>query len=265
MAERKVVFDNADAYERFMGRWSRAAGEKFIAWLDPPKGARWLDVGCGTGAFTELIVKTCQPASIAGVDPAPAQIEHAKKQAATQTAEFQVGDSMALPYTDGAFDVVASALVIHFIPDRAKAFAEMLRVARAGGIVSGYTWDRTATTDSAPYAPMAAGLASIGAEVMRSPVVPEASPEGLRPALERAGFRDIAITTIEASQSYRDFDDYWQAQTVTFHPTGKSVAALSDADRERLRATMRKMLPAGADGSIRYAARATAFKARKPG
>jgi ubiquinone/menaquinone biosynthesis C-methylase UbiE len=260
MAETQVAFNDADAYERYMGRWSRAVGEKSLAWLTPPKNAHWLDLGCGTGAFTDLILKLCTPASVTGVDPAPAQVEHAKKS--FPAAAFRVGNAMELPFEDHAFDVVASALVLHFIPDRAKAFGEMRRVAKPGGIVSGYTWERSATSKGAPYVPMTKGLQSIGVEPTTSPTVPEADLNGLRESVTRAGFRDIDVTLIEAAQSYRDFDEYWRVQTMTFHPVGKSVAALDGKRREELRDVMRKMLPPDADGKITYKARAVAFKAR---
>jgi ubiquinone/menaquinone biosynthesis C-methylase UbiE len=260
MAETQVTFNDADAYERYMGRWSRAVGETFLAWLAPPKNARWLDVGCGTGAFTGLILKQCAPASVTGVDPAPAQVEHAKKS--FPDAAFQVGNSMEMPFKDDEFDVVASALVLHFIPDRDKAFAEMKRVTKPGGLVSGYTWERSPTVKGAPYVPMMNGLRSIGVEPTTSPTVPEANLDGLREAVTRAGFRDIDVTVIEASQSYRDFDDYWQVQTMTFHPVGKSVAALDDKKRDELRDAMRKILPPDPAGQITYKARAVAFKAR---
>src|SRR3954464_8014783 len=149
MPDNTTIFNAADDYERFMGRWSRAIGEKFLAWLAPPTNARWLDVGCGTGAFSELIPRAGAPASIVGIDPSPQQIDFARKKFRDLT--FQVGDSMDMRFGDSAFDVVASALVFHFIPDRAKAFAEMHRVLASGGRVGGYTWKRSATADFAPY------------------------------------------------------------------------------------------------------------------
>jgi hypothetical protein len=98
-----------------------------------------------------------------------------------------------------------------------------------------------------------------------SPTVPEAMPGGLRATLTAEGYADIEVTTIEASQTFRDFEDYWTSQTATFpHPVAKSVAALDDHDRERLRNVLHRALPAAADGTITYSARATAFKARKP-
>ena len=105
------------------------------------RGARWLDVGCGTGIFTELVLDTCSPAAVFAVDPAEAQIDHACRQPVAQRANFRVADALALPFPDATFDVVASALVINFIPDRPRALSEMRRVARAGGIVAGYVWD----------------------------------------------------------------------------------------------------------------------------
>ena len=122
MAETKIVFDAADDYERFMGAWSRSIGERFLAWLDPPRDARWVDLGCGTGAFSELILRRCAPKSLTGIDPSPEQIAYVRKHLPGHT--FEVGDSMAMRFGEGAFDVVASALVFHFIPDRQKAFAE---------------------------------------------------------------------------------------------------------------------------------------------
>jgi ubiquinone/menaquinone biosynthesis C-methylase UbiE len=261
MAEIQVTFDAADQYERFMGRWSRAIGEKFLDWLSPPSSARWLDAGCGTGAFSDLIVRRFAPASLVCIDPAPAQIDFARKQ--FPKLDFRVGDAMAMPLADGEFDVVVSALVIHFIPDRAKAFAEMKRVARPGGIIAGYLWERTATTDFAPYAPMFRGVQQISGEAMRSPLVPEATPEGMQASLRAAGFGDIAVTRIEASQGFKDFDDFWETNTFTFHPVGKSVAQLDDARRAKLRDHMRSTLPIAKDGSITYPARTVAFKARK--
>jgi len=266
MAEVKITFDAADDYERFMGRWSRAVGARFLDWLDAPANARWLDVGCGTGAFSELILQRCAPQSLAGIDPSPEQIAYVGKYLARKHlagSTFQVADSAAMPFPDGAFDVVASALVIHFIPDRARAFAEMKRVLRPGGLVGGYTWKRTASTDFAAYAPMLEGVVRIGGEPLRSPVVPEGSTDGMRASLGAAGYTDIAVSEIEVSQTYETFDAYWDAQTLPFSPPGRTVARLDDAQRARLRDLLRETLPA-ADGTITYSATAVAGKARKP-
>ena len=107
------------------------------------------------------------------------------------------------------------------------------------------------------------GVRTIAGQANRSPLVPEATPEGMQASLEAAGYRDIAVTQIEASQSFKDFDEFWEINTLSFHPVGKSVAQLSDAQRAKLRDHMRSTLPTAADGSITYPARCVAFKARK--
>src|SRR5262245_61600689 len=141
MTNGRPIFNDADAYEHFMGRWSRAVGAVFVGWLAPGKGARWLDIGCGTGAFADLVLDTCAPAAVTGVDPAAAQIDYVCKQPIARRAEFRVADAQSLPFSDGTFDIVASALVLNFIPDRPKALQEMRRVARPRGTVAGYVWD----------------------------------------------------------------------------------------------------------------------------
>jgi len=141
----------------------------------------------------------------------------------------------------------------------------MLRVTKPGGIIGGYTWRKSPTIIDAPYGPLARAVKEIAGDVMLSPTVSEAMPDGLRTTLALAGYEEVEIATIEASQTFHDFEDYWISQTGTFqHPVAKSVAALSERDRERLRDNLRTVLPAAADGSITYRSRATAFKARKP-
>jgi SAM-dependent methyltransferase len=262
MADTKIVFDAADDYERFMGAWSRSIGERFLTWLGAPRGVRWLDVGCGTGAFSELILRHAAPAALTGIDPSAEQIDYVRKHLAGHT--FEAADSMALPFGDNEFDVAASALVFHFIPDRGKAFAEMKRVLRAGGLVGGYTWKRSAAEDFAPYAPVMRGTRSIGGELLMSPLVPEGTPEGMRASLAAAGFTDIAVTEIEVTRTFRDFDDYWEVQSIPFSPPGRTIAKLGEGQRARLREVMREQMTPAADGSITYAATAMAGKARKP-
>src|SRR5262249_28187681 len=125
--ESRQMFSDGKAYERLMGRWSQPVGEAFLDWLDGPQGVRCSDIGCGNGAFTEVLVKRCAPASVAAIDPSEGQLAYARKRPTTTMVQFRQSDSQALPYADGSFDAVAMALVITFIPDAAKAIAEMAR------------------------------------------------------------------------------------------------------------------------------------------
>src|SRR5690242_16059323 len=134
-------FDDQPAYERFMGRWSRLLGQKFLHWLSPSPNLEWLDIGCGTGIVTQMISTTCSPAAVVGIDCAAEQIEHARHFAARPNVQFRVADAQRLPFPNHSFDVVASTLAINFVPDRPRALAEMGRVARPGAVVAGCVWD----------------------------------------------------------------------------------------------------------------------------
>lgn len=200
---------------------------------------------------------------MSGIDPSSAQIKFARSK--FPNVDLRVADSMALPFADAEFDVVASALVLHFIPDRGKAFAEMKRVARPDRLVSAYTWERTANADFAPYAAMLRGFVTLGIEATRSPTVPEQTLDGLRASVEAAGFADVNVTEIEAFQTFRNFDEYWEVQTLPVSPIGRAALALDDAERARLREAVRAALATASDGSITYPARAVAMRARLGG
>jgi hypothetical protein len=137
----------------------------------------------------------------------------------------------------------------------------MKRVGKPGGMVAGYTWERSEMSDFAPYAAMLRGLAAIGVEPMRSPTVPEQQAEELCRTAEAAGLANTATTHIEATQTFEDFEEYWKVQTLPVSPVGKTIAKLDDMQRARLRETMRTLVPIAKDGSISYSARAIAFKA----
>ena len=133
MAEQQIRFDDGASYEQMMGIWSRSAGEIFLDWLAPPLGLRWIDVGCGNGAFTELLVERCSPAEVQGIDPSEGQLAFARTRPASRLAKFHQGDAMALPFADSSFDAAVMALVLVFVPDPAKGVSEMVRVVVPGG------------------------------------------------------------------------------------------------------------------------------------
>jgi ubiquinone/menaquinone biosynthesis C-methylase UbiE len=262
MADVKAVFDDGAAYERFMGRWSRAVGSIFLEWLAPPKNARWLDVGCGTGAFTELVLGSCSPGSITGIDPFPQQIEYARSLPTTRGAEFKVGDALNLPFPDGSFDVVASALVINFVPDRPRGIAEMRRVAKPSGLVAGYVWDFAG--GRATGAPLAKGLRAIGVEPPITPGAKDTTLEALQSLFMGAGLQSIETRPIEIAPVYTNFDDFWVSQTGSVSPMAKFIGSLSEVDRKRLRDAVSSMLPSDIDGVVSYSACAHAIKGRVP-
>ena len=133
------VFTQGDAYERFMGRWSRLVATRFLEWLDPTPGSRWADLGCGTGALTAVVLEHASPSSVLGVDPSPGQVEEAGRQVTDSRARFETGTAESLP-ADG-FEVVVSGLVLNFVPDPDGAVEAMSRAVVPGGTVASYVWD----------------------------------------------------------------------------------------------------------------------------
>src|SRR5581483_7790018 len=114
MGTQPIRFDDGDAYQRLMGVWSSIVGQVFLDWLSPLPGQRWADIGCGSGAFTELILRKCAPAKVAGINPSDTQLAYARTRPGVENAVFQQGDAMALPYGEASFDIAVMALVIHF-------------------------------------------------------------------------------------------------------------------------------------------------------
>jgi SAM-dependent methyltransferase len=257
-----AYFDDAAAYESFMARWSRAAGEIFLDWLAPPVNARWLDVGCGTGVFTQLIVDAASPAAVFAVDPARVQIEHARARPVGHRADFRVADAQALPFPDASFDVVVAALAINFIPDRARGVAEMRRVACCGGVVAGYVWDFEG--ERSPGSLLRIGLETIGIKVADLPGVAGCGLAALQALFEGAGLSQVATRAIDVTQSFDSFDDLWRAVTPNFGPRGQIVAGLCATQRADLKENLRSSLPPAQGGRIAYCARAHAIKARVP-
>jgi ubiquinone/menaquinone biosynthesis C-methylase UbiE len=262
MTELPHSFDDSIAYERFMGRWSRGLGTAFLEWLAPPAGSQWLDIGCGTGIFTELVMDGCAPATVSAIDLAPAQIEHARRRPVGQRATFQVADAEKLPFLDATFDVVVSALTINFIPDRPRALAEMRRVTRAGGVVAGCVWDFAA--DSTPTWPLRLAARKVGVDIPTVPGTKDSSLHAIYSLFEQAGLEMIATRSIDVTVPFANFDDFWQAQTPRYSPVTRAIAAMTEADRMRLVEALREELPTCSEGRIRYSARANAIKARVP-
>lgn len=262
MTQTTIAFDDARAYEHFMGRWSRALGMAFLEWLAPPQGACWLDVGCGTGAFTQLLLDNCAPAAVAGIDSAASQIDYARQALPTGSVDFRVADAQAIPFPDNTFDMVASALAFNFVPDRASALSEMRRVCRPCGYVAGYVWDFAGGRSSAW--PLRHGLRQIDAPVPTIPGTDDTGTEALHALFTDAGLEAAAERSIEVTLTFASFEDYWRSQTAAFTPQGKIVAGLPEGDRLRLKEIVQGTLPTASGGGISYAASANAVKARCP-
>ena len=260
--DKAELFTDGEAYERMMGRWSRLVGETFLDWLDRPKSLRWLDVGCGNGAFTEEIIARCAPAAVMAMDPSDEQLAFARTRSGAKMAKFELGDAQKLSFGDGAFDVAIMALVLAFLLDPPKAVAEMARVVRPGGWVATYMWD--IQNGGAPTTPIYTAIESLGSTLPVRPNPAASRLEAMRGFWEMAGLEAIETRVIRIPVRYADFDDFWDSNTVPVGPQGKVIAGMSPGAREQLRVRLREHLPVTSDGRIVYESFANAVKGRVP-
>jgi ubiquinone/menaquinone biosynthesis C-methylase UbiE len=261
MAEQQIRFNDGAAYERMMGVWSRLAGEVFLDWLAPPSGLRWIDIGCGNGAFTELLVERCAPVEVQGIDPSEAQLAFARTRPAARVAEFRNGGAMELPFADGSFDAAVMALVIFFVPDPAKGVAEMARVVRPGGRIAAYAWDILG--GGFPLEPVRLEMQAMGVEIAQPPSPDASRIETLRELWKMAGLEGTATREITVRRTFADFDDFWTTSLLS-SSMGPAIAAMAASDVEQLKARVRARLPVDAAGRLTCSARANAVKGRMP-
>ena len=234
---------------------------KFLDWLDAPKNLKWIDIGCGNGAFTEVLIARCAPAAVTGVDPSEGQLAYARARPGAKRAEFRVADAQALPFPDNSFDAATMALVIVFIPDPRMAARELVRVVRPGDVVATYVWE---FPDGFPPAPLAAAMKDLGLAPPERPNV-QASARGAMQAIwKEAGLTAIETEVIRIRVSFSSFDDFWDSNTVPVGPSGKALSELSPGALEQLKTRLRERLPIAADGSISYQAFANAVKGVVP-
>jgi SAM-dependent methyltransferase len=262
MAEQQIRFDDGAAYERMMGAWSRLAGEIFLGWLAPRAGLKWIDVGCGNGAITELIVAGNAPAEVQGIDPSDGQLAYARTRSGTQMAQFRNGDAMALPFAAGSFDVAIMALVIFFVPEPARGVAEMVRVVAPGGSVAAYAWDMAG--GGFPLQPIQTELKAMGFSPLRPPSAEASRIEILQELWTEAGLVDVETRRIDVQRNFVDFDDFWTASTLGAS-LGPLLTSMAPDDVARLKTRVRAHLGDDSTGRITYAAWANAIKGRVPG
>ena len=257
----QIRFDDGGAYERYMGKWSQLVGDAFIDWLAPAPNLRWLDVGCGNGAFTESLLQRCAPRLVHGVDPSEGQLNYARTRLAARGAQFTKADAMALPFEANTFDAAVMPLVIFFVPEPARGVAEMARVVCPGGSVSAYAWDLAG--GGFPYESLHAEMRELGTPALTPPSPDASRLENLKALWTSAGLTQVETREITVQRSFVDFEDYWA--TVRGGPSvGQGLAAITPEKIALLQARMRAHLPTDTTGRISYSARANAVKGRVP-
>ena len=256
------MWQSGSGYEAYVGRWSRRVAEVFVDSLGVAPGARWVDVGCGTGAVTETILSRATPASVVGIDPSEAFVGFARDRVTDARATFAIGDGAALPLPDEAADISVAGLVLNFAPDPVAMLTEMRRVTRAGGTVAIYVWDYADGMEIMRHfwdtAIEQDETVRDKAESLRFEIC---APGPLREAFSAAGMPDAVVEPIVIPTVFRDFDDYWQPFLMATAPAPRHAMSLSETDREDLRRRLQERLPAEPDGSIHLTARAWAAPA----
>ena len=259
-ATREIRFDNGAEYEQTMGRWSSLVGTRFLDWLAVPAGRNWIDIGCGNGAFTEIVVAQSAPSSVVALDPSEGQIAFARQRSGCRMAEFSIGEATRLEHPDQSFDVATMALVLFFVREPAKGVAEMRRVVRPGGMVAAYVWD--IPRGGFPYEAVWSEMQDLGVATPRPPSVEIARMEALKRLWHEAGLQDVETKEFVVERTYASFEAYWTGLQ-TLHSAAQ-IAEMGADTRQELRRRLEARLPSDAAGRVRYSARANAVKGRVP-
>ena len=260
---RHDAWQAGDRYDGYMGRWSRQIAPRFLGWLGAVDGLDWLDVGCGTGALSAAILARCNPKSLIAIDQSEGFVAMTRATIQDQRAEFQVGDAQALALETASRDVVVSALMLNFVPDKHKALVEMKRVARAGGTVSFYVWDYPGggVEFMRAFWNAATALDPGALDLTEDRRFPFCTPDGLTELMSGAGLARVESTAIEAPTVFRDFEDFWHPFTLGAGPAPGYCASLDPEAQQRLMVKLHDSLPRRQDGAIPLQTRAWAMRA----
>jgi SAM-dependent methyltransferase len=238
-----MAFDNvtADAYGRFMGRYAEPLAPQFMDLAGVRAGQRVLDVGCGPGALTSVLVDRLGAGAVAAIDPSPPFVEAIRTR--LPGVDVRSGTAEGLPWADGDFDATLAQLVVHFMADPVAGLREMARVTRPGGVVAACVWDHAG--GRGPLSPFWHVVREL-----RPGARGEAGGAGAREghlaelALQ-AGLRDVQSGELSVRVSYADFDEWWTPYTQGVGPAGDWVAGLDPHEREQLRVACAERLPRG--------------------
>ncbi len=257
------MFRNAEGYERLMGRWSRRLAPLLIGFGGLSDGDRVLDVGCGTGSLIFTLPQLAGIAAGTGVDIGEAYLAHARSRNTDTRLRFEHADAGALPFDDDSFDRAFSLLVLQFVPDPARAVAEMRRVVRPGGTVTAAVWD---DFGGLPHVRMLFDIAAVLDRSVNRPYFrPLSAPDEMALRWRAAGLTEIGQTSLLIRMDFSSFEDYWAPFTTGEGPPGQLLASLDEAARATLQDHVRHAYLAGKpDGPRSFAAVAWACRGTVP-
>jgi SAM-dependent methyltransferase len=244
------MFSESEGYERFMGRWSRRLAQVFVTFAGVTKGDRVLDVGSGTGALSAAAA-AIEAVQVTGIEPAAAYVRYAQEHV---EGRFEVGDAMALPFGDDAFDRTLSMLVLNFVKDPAAALQQMIRVTRRDGVVAAAVWDYGEGMQMLRTFWDAAVALDPDAAPRDERHMPLCTPGALAELWRRSGLREVDEQPLTIDMAFESFDDYWQPFLCGQGPAGAYVSSLPESSRQELESRLR------ADAVLAMRARAWAVR-----
>jgi trans-aconitate methyltransferase len=259
----KEQWDNTQGYDLYVGRWSQLISQDFIDWLNPKSNLKWLEIGCGTGALTKVIVDKCSPAYLLAVDKSDSYLTKAKESIDSKNVDFSNVDLSSYPLKE-EFDQVTSGLVLNFIPQIHELLLHLMKNLRSGGQLSAFVWDY-----GGHYQPMrhfwdAAKEVSPGAEKYDAGVKFDiCTKEKLIQLFELLGLNEVQFTTIERIATFRNFDDYWLPIASAQGSVTEYISTLAEKEKDRLKETIKRRLPIAFNGEIKLIISALAVKGLK--
>jgi SAM-dependent methyltransferase len=255
------LWSSGDAYEQYMGRWSRRIAPRFLEWLSVPAASSWIDIGCGTGVLSAAILGGCDPGQVVGIDPSATFLTGLRSQVRDPRFDCRQGSAEAIPYDDRTFCAAVSGLVLNFVADPRQATAQMRRVVRCGGHVAAYVWDYAGHMQIMRYFFDAATELDARARQFDDGVkAPICRPGALAALFKDAGLTAVEVQAVDIPAAFASFDDYWTPFLGATGSAPKYCAGLTADARAELRERIRGRLPTGPDGEILLAVRAWAVK-----
>lgn len=229
----------AEAYDRFMGRYSLLLSPQLADLAEVHGGQRVLDVGCGPGALTAELVKRLEPAAVSAVDPSEPFVAAAR--ARNPGVDVLQASAEQLPFPDQTFDAALAQLVVHFMSDPVAGLAEMARVTRLDGVVAACVWDHGG--GQGPLSLFWKAARELDPEVDDESQLPGAREGHLAELFEAAGLNEIEETALSASLEHPSFEEWWEPFTRGVGPAGSYVASLDEERQAELRESCRTLLP----------------------
>ena len=247
----------ADAYARFMGRYAEPLGPLFLGFAGTDGVRTALDVGCGPGTLTGLLVDLLGAEQVAAIDPSAPFVEAVRHR--LPGCDVRTGVAERLPWPDGSFDLAVAQLVVHFLTDQVAGLRELGRVVRPGGRVAACVWDLS--PGAGPLSLFWDAVAEVDPTVVGESSRPGTLPGQLESFSRAAGLAEVTGDRLTVRVRFASLEDWWQPFTLGVGPAGGYVASLSDPARDRLRAACADRLPAP---PFELAASAWAVRARSP-